>query len=113
MRFFLRWVEGAHEYKIYASGEIEGFADGALIVNYLDAHPAIAVFEGHFLPRFHSAGNYTTVIYDFFTRSLMSSTPSKKRSMVLSVALRSVPLTWPGRGCPRIFLARATLGSAL
>ena len=38
-------VEGAHEYKIYASGEIEGFADGALIVNYLDAHLATAIQE--------------------------------------------------------------------
>jgi len=38
-----RVVEGAKEYRIYSNGEIEGFAEGAIVINYFDCLLATAI----------------------------------------------------------------------
>lgn len=38
-----RVIEGEKEYRIYSNGQVEGFGDGAIVVNYFDRLLATAI----------------------------------------------------------------------
>lgn len=42
-QLLFRVIEGEKEYRIYSSGQVDGFGSGAIVVNYFDSLLATAI----------------------------------------------------------------------